>query len=858
MTTASEHPTASANRDRITIALAGNPNSGKTTLFNALTGARQHVGNYPGVTVERKEGSFRQNGRPVHVVDLPGTYSLDAHTAEEVVAQNFLLDEAPDVVIDVLDASNLERNLYLATQLLEINVPLVLAMNMSDVAAAAGIELNVPELSALLGVPIVKTVGHRGEGLEELVEAALQCADHRRNALERKRHCDYGHEIEPHVKQLALSVSAACPVGDVPPRWMALKLLEGEDDSAMRRLDRNADPDSAKSLRGEADRLNQHLRTIFGESPEVLLAERRYGFISGACSESTLSNVHRRHELSDRIDAVLTHRWLGLPVFAGLMFLTFYLAFAVAEIPMQWLEVGMEWLGRTVASFWPKQSDSLLRDLLVDGIIGGVGGVIVFLPNIMVLFLAIAFLEDTGYMARAAFIIDHVMHRLGLHGKSFIPMLIGFGCSVPAILATRTLETRRDRLTTMLIVPLMSCGARFPIYALIIPAFFPPGWRAPVLWGIYMIGIVLAILCAKLLRVTVLRGETTPFVMELPPYRMPTATGLGIHMWERAWEYVKKAGTIILAASVILWALSTFPRTEPTRPYDELVGRARQEYIAQADELSTRLDLPADANATRQLLRAQAQWDRAQQTWWPREPEYARAREEYRKEWSAALSGQAGQKLGDMLTLAEKISAAREEFRQRVEQKEWTPQDEGYQLARLQRNVRLRELREENVGLYEAAAFYLEDMQARLTERVHALRYQQRAEQARYSAAGWLGRTLEPVLRPLGFDWRINTALIGAFAAKEVFVAQLGIVYAVGEADSQSSSLRSQLRDRYTSLQGFCVMLFCLISMPCVATVAATRKESGRWSWALLQLGGLTVLAYIVTMVVYQVGRLVG
>jgi ferrous iron transport protein B len=855
--TTTENPTPSSASERVTIALAGNPNSGKTTLFNGLTGARQHVGNYPGVTVERKEGYFRHEGRGVHVVDLPGTYSLDAHSAEEIVAQDFLLDETPDVVIDVLDASNLERNLYLATQLLELNVPLVLAMNMSDVAAAAGIELNVPELSALLGVPIVKTVGHRGEGLDELIAAALECADHRRDALDRKRHCDYGHEIEPHVKQLAMSVSAVCPTGNVPPRWMAMKLLEGEDQSALRRLDASADAESARSLRKEAGRLNHHLRTIFGESPEVLLAERRYGFISGACSESTLSNVHRRHEMSDKIDAVLTHRWLGLPVFAGLMFLAFYLAFAVAEIPMHWLEMGTEWLGETVSSFWPKQSDSLLRDLLVDGIIGGVGGVIVFLPNIMVLFLAIAFLEDTGYMARAAFIIDHVMHKLGLHGKSFIPMLIGFGCSVPAILATRTLETRRDRLTTMLVVPLMSCGARFPIYALIIPAFFRPAWRAPVLWGIYMIGIVLAVLCAKLLRVTVLRGETTPFVMELPPYRMPTVTGLGIHMWERAWEYVKKAGTIILAASVILWALSTYPRTEPTRPYDDLVSRARQEYVARADRLAAKLDLPADANAPQRLLKAQVQWNQAQRNYWPREPEYDRARKEYRQSRAAALSGPGGRQLKSMLELAEEIRAAREEFRQDVEQSDWSREDEGYQLARLQRDARLRELREKNPEFYEAAV-YLEDMQARLAERVHALRYQQRAEEAKYSAAGWLGRAIEPVFRPLGFDWRINTALVGAFAAKEVFVAQLGIVYAVGEADSQSGSLRRQLRANYTPLQGFCVMLFCLISMPCVATIAATRKESGRWSWALLQLGGLTLLAYMVTLVVYQTGQWLG
>ncbi len=706
---------------QLTIALAGNPNSGKTTIFNALTGGRQHVGNYPGVTVEKKEGACRHGDAKLRVVDLPGTYSLTAYSAEELVARDFLIHEKPDVVIDILDAGNLERNLYLAVQIMELGAPQVLALNMSDVARQRGLEFDLELLSKLLGVPIIPTVGHKGTGKAELLDAAVEMAS--RPERPTPRRIDYGPEIEAEIAKLEEHIQQAGIVLDgAPGRWLAIKLLEG-DTQVREHLGNNGLVDAA-------DKAAQRLESLLGDSPEALIADRRYGFISGACQEAVRSTVESRHSLSDRIDAVVTNRLLGIPIFLAMMYAVFYLTFTVGDPLMGWIEGGFEWLGGAVGGLWAEGSESLLRSLLVDGIIGGVGGVLVFLPNILLLFLAIAILEDSGYMARAAFLMDKLMHKIGLHGKSFVPMLIGFGCSVPAIMATRTLENRRDRLVTMLVVPLMSCGARLPIYALIIPAFFPQVWHAPMLWVIYVIGIVLAVVCAKLLKTTILRGETPPFVMELPPYRMPTLKSVGLHMWNRGGAYLKKAGTIILGISILLWAMQQWPGL----PEDKAEAFAQQRATIEA-----KADLGAEARAE-QL----AEIDHA--------------------EAEAALEA---------------------------------------------------------------------------------------------SLMGRVGHGLEPVLRPAGFDWKVSTAMVGAFAAKEVFVAQMGIVYSLGEEeDEESVPLRDKLQASYTPLQGFCIMLFCLISAPCMATIAITKRESNSWKWAMFQLGGLTVLAWIVTVAVYQVGSL--
>ena len=773
---------------KLTIALAGNPNAGKTTIFNAITGARQHVGNYPGVTVETRQGVCTRDDAEIGVVDLPGTYSLTAYSAEELVARHFIVEGRPDVLVDIVDASNIERNLYLAVQFMELGAPLVLALNMSDVAKARGIEFDLPKLAALLGAPIVETVGHKGQGVERLLDEVVGVAA--RCSAPPPRQVHYGREIEEEIARIQGLLEAAGPAGGrYPARWLAIKLLE--NDREAHRLVASAE------LLGQVEASSRHLQTIFGEAPEIVIAGRRYGFISGACQEAVRSTVEARHTVSDKIDAVLTNPVVGLPIFLLLMYAAFHLTFTAAEYPMGWIEQFFAWLGGAISQFWPAGSDSLLRSLLVDGVIGGVGGVIVFLPSILLLFLAIAFLEDTGYMARAAFLMDRLMHKIGLHGKSFIPMLIGFGCSVPAVLATRTLDSRRDRLVTMLVVPLMSCGARLTIYSLIIPAFFPPAWRAPVLWGIYLIGIVLAVACAKLLRATIFRGEAPPFVMELPLYRLPTLKALTVHMWDRAWMYLRKAGTIILAISVVLWALTTFPRK---RTFE-------RDYAAGA----------AEARAT---LETQVR----------------------------ALGGAAGVR-GD-------IENVREWFRQEAARQRLDEHSSAYRALAHVRDERLSAIARADPDAYAAAVRYLDEIEPAHLARLRDLRHARRAEELTYTVAGRIGHALEVVLRPLGFDWRIATALIGATAAKEVFVAQMGIVFSVGEADEGSEALRRKLQATYSPLQGFCIMLFCLISMPCVATMACTWKESGSWKWALFQLVGLTVLAYVVTLVVYQVGTL--
>jgi len=683
-------------KKQILVALTGNPNSGKTTVFNLLTGARHHVGNYPGVTVEKVEGRRVYNGYTLNIVDLPGTYSLTAYSTEELVARNYILDEHPDVVVDVLDASNIERHLYLATQLIEMRVPLVLALNMSDIAKSRGLEFDLPMLERLLGARVVPMVASKGQGDTALMEAIVQTAAQSKPF---SPVIPYGKDIEAELAKIESLLAGRTDILERwGSRWTALKLLEGDTEVIGRIKD--------LPILAQVNASQQHLKSLCGDAADILIADRRYGFISGACQEAVKNPVIHRHDISDKVDIVLTHRWLGLPIFGGLMYLVFYLTFTLGSFPMDWLDSFFGWLSERVLQGWPDGHLLWLRSLITDGVIAGVGGVIVFLPNILLLFLGIAFLEDTGYMARAAFIMDRIMHRIGLHGKSFIPMLIGFGCSVPAIMATRILENRRNRLATILVIPLMSCGARLTIYALLIPAFFAPHWRGPMMWLIYVIGIAAAIVCINLLRKTILRGESVPFVMELPPYRIPTVRGLLIHMWDRGWMYLRKAGTVILGLSIVLWFLMSFPSPP------------------QSDAVSD--------------------------------------------------------------------------------------------------------------NLQQAAAL-------------------------EYSIAGRIGKAMEPVIKPLGFDWKIGTALIGATMAKEVFVSQLSIVYALGGTDEQEQlmQLEERLAADYSPLQGFCIMLFCLLSTPCIATIAVTRKESGAWKWALLQFFGLTAIAYIVTLAVYQIGMLV-
>jgi ferrous iron transport protein B len=603
-----------------TVALAGNPNSGKTTLFNELTGARQHVGNYPGVTVEKKEGTYASKDFQLHIVDLPGTYSLTAYSLEEVVARDFLVNQRPEVVINIVDASNLERNLYLAVQFLEMGIPVCIALNMIDVAKKRGVEVNVRKLSDLLGVPVVPTIARAGKGKKELMDSAARIVKENRVFVPLK--ISYGDDVDRALIDMESQIEAHDFLTDTyPVRWIALKYMENDDQILEK--GRTANPDLADQLEKTVQKVSHHLQNTLDTYPEAIIADQRYGFIKSILKQGVLYQKYDPNRLytSDRIDKVLTNRFLGpiimLAIIAGL----YHVVFTYSEVPVGWLESVFGWISAGVSAILP---DGLLKSLIVSGIIDGVGGVLGFVPLIMFMFFGIAFLEDSGYLARVAFMLDRVFRIFGLHGSSVMAFIvsggIAGGCAVPGVMATRTLKSPRERLATLLTVPFMNCGAKLPVFALLIAAFFAR-YEALIMFIITLGAWAGALLVAKFLRITVIKGAPTPFVMELPPYRMPTFKGLAIHTWERTWQYIKKAGTVILGFSVILWAMMTFPglpdskiqefenqrqallAAAPTEIASELQGsvessRLSKEALALKDEL-TRIDYREAENGLR-------------------------------------------------------------------------------------------------------------------------------------------------------------------------------------------------------------------------------------------------------------------
>lgn len=540
------------------IALAGNPNAGKSSLFNAITGARQRVANYPGITVERKEGVYRQEGLELRLVDLPGTYSLTAYSLEELVARNVLVLEHPRVVVNIVDASNLERNLYLTVQLLELGIPVVVALNMIDVAAGRGIEIDEEKLSERLGIPVIPTIGRNGQGKEDLLKAAVEASD--RNAPWSPQQISYGSDIDPFLSVMEAKIDKAMMLTDIyPARWVALKYMESDEEIIKKGQAEN--PSLSAELRQIVDRVAYHLKKTLDTCPEAIIADHRYGFINGLLKSGVVKREHDsdRLYLSDKLDRVLTHRLAG-PLIMGLVLYALYsFAFTLGEIPVKWLEGGFSALSSLIESLLP---EGHLRSLLTKGIIEGVGGVLGFVPLIILMFLGISVLEDSGYMARAAFMLDRIFRIFGLHGNSFMAYIVGGGiaggCGVPGVMATRTLRSTKERLATILTVPFMNCGAKLPVYALLIGAFFAEN-QARMMLILTFISWSIAFLVARLLRSTILRGPSSPFLLELPPYRMPTLRGVLIHTWERAWLYIRKAGTILLAISIVFWALMTFP-----------------------------------------------------------------------------------------------------------------------------------------------------------------------------------------------------------------------------------------------------------------------------------------------------------
>lgn len=535
----------------LTIALAGNPNCGKTTLFNALTGARHHVGNWPGVTVERRSGTFEQDGSVLEVVDLPGTYSLASRSEDERVAAQFLASAEVDLVLNVLDASNLERNLYLSTQLLELGKPVAFVLNMVDDAESRGVRIDVPALELLLGGPVIPTVGNRDQGIPEL-KSLLATLARGESTRCRRITVDYGHDIEGELAKLQTEICRDERLeASMPPRWLALQLLENNAEAKRVVADSHAAEAIGQQLAKSFAFLEPHL----GADGATLVAERRYGFAHGLVKEvATAPDDHRSG--TSRLDAILTHRLFGLPIFLGILALVYSLSFILGAYPQEWIGQGFDLLGSFAASRLPAGE---LTSLLVDGVIPGVSAVIVFVPVIMILMGCIAFLEDTGYMARAAFMMDRLMHLMGLHGKSFIPLIMGSGCNVPAVQATRTIESRQDRLITMLVTPLVSCSARLQVYIVIAGTFFTPFKAAVAIIAMHFLGLGLAVLVGRVLRSTLFSGPSAPFVMELPPYRLPVLKATLIHMWEKGSVFLTRAGTTIFAGATLVWFLSRYP-----------------------------------------------------------------------------------------------------------------------------------------------------------------------------------------------------------------------------------------------------------------------------------------------------------
>lgn len=682
---------------QITVALVGNPNCGKTSFFNHATGLREKVGNYSGVTVDAKTGVFTHRGYTINLVDLPGTYSLTEYTPEELYVRDFIAKQQPDVVLNIVDAGNLERNLFLTTQLIDLNPRMVMALNMYDELEKSGDRLDHQSLSRMLGFPIVPVVASTGRGIDDVLENIVRVYEDQAGAS-KHIHINYGENVEKAIVAVKNLVEANGPVsGAFCGRYIAIKLIE--NDSVTQREMANL-PNYAE-IKATADKCRSDIEREYGDDISSVISDLKYGFIRGALGETLTRSNGDKHRLAYALDTVLTNRWLGFPVLLLFMWVMFQATFTLGAYPQEWLEMGIGALGRWVATLLPA---GMLNDLVVDGIIAGVGGVLVFLPNILILFLFISLLEDTGYMARAAFIMDKLMHRIGLHGKSFIPYIIGFGCGVPAIMATRTLENRKDRILTILTVPFMSCSARLPVYLLLVSAFFDKH-QALVLMSLYLIGIVVAIVTATVLNKTVFRNASDQFVMELPPYRIPTMRNTLVHMWDKSAQYLKKMGTVILLASIIIWALGYFPR-----PKEEM-------------------------------------------------------------------------------TLA---------------------------------------------------------------------------QQTENSYIGRIGHAVEPVVKPLGFDWKMGVSLVTGLAAKEIVVSSLGILYNDEAGDTENSqslveSLRAQTdalgQPFFTPLKAYTFMLFILLYFPCIAAISAIRREAGR-GWAVFSVLYTTSVAWLVSFAVWQIGNL--
>ena len=787
-----------AENGQIRIALAGNPNCGKTTMFNNITGAKQHVGNYAGVTVEKKEGHTNFDGHELLFIDLPGTYSLTARSLDELVARNVIVNDNPDVIVNVLDASNLERNLYLAAQLLELEKPMVIALNMADVAEEMGIKYDLKKMAEMTGATIVSTVGRTNIGTKDLLEATISVAASQKAPGVT---INYGDLLEGKISELVEDLKQAGTV-TYPLRWVAVKLLEKDADvigKVMRFENTETVIEKAKAIREEIkDQVD--LDVVFQEYRHRFAVE-----VYNACLTQAPTQLETR---SDRYDKILTHRILGLPIFMVVMWLLFNFVNTVGAIPQGWIEDGFTALQAWVVTVIP---EGQLQSLISDGIIAGVGAVLSFIPLILLLFLGISFLEDTGYMARAAFVIDRVMRACGLHGKSFIPLLLGFGCSVPSVMGARILDNYKDRMVTILITPFMSCSARLPVYTLFAAAFFPPEWAGTVVFGVYVLGIVFGIVFAKIFRKYLFAGEAEPFVMELPPYHLPTLKATLTHMFERGIMYLKKAGTFILAASILVWFITSYPMdVEYSKDYDVLHDQVAQTYEMKDAETLAHFGITTDEQ----------------------------------KDQVNEIVDNMKSTVADATTQAEGAGEAAPEIE--VEDDSEAPE-------------LFNDIKDENKDLFPAAwAMYRNS--ANLDAENDKLDKEQASEKLEQSYAASFGKAINPVLKPLGFDWKMGVSLVAGLAAKEVVVSTLGTIYAVGGDTDHPQALTDYLQNdpHFTPLIALTLMLFILIYPPCIAALAVIKRETGSWKWMLFMFFYENAFAWIACFIFYNIGLALG
>ena len=845
------------------IALAGNPNSGKTTAFNRFTGSRQHVGNYPGITVEKKEGIAYDKGNPVQIVDLPGTYSLTAYSIEELVARNVLADERPDCVLNVINAGVLERNLYLTVQLLEMGVPLVVMLNMMDEARAQGIAIDTKSLARGLGVPVVATVARAGEGLPEALGEAVRVSADTAGKPWQPLELSYGPDIDNALLDI-LPIIREIPLleGKYPARWLALKVLEGDSEI----LDRIAEaaPDTVSLLRSKVEALTTHLTKTLHTYPEALIAEYRYGFITTVLRSGATTGMdalQTRIAYSDSMDRLLTGRVSGPIILVALLYFMYWTTFALGEYPAGWLEQGIGFV-RNMAD--NALQESLLKSLLLSGVIDGVGGVLGFVPLIAIMFFILSFLEDSGYMARVAYMMDRVFRFFGLHGASVMPFIvaggIAGGCAVPAVMAARTLRSPRERLATILTAPFMTCGAKLPVFLLFVGIFFEQ-YQALVMLLLTFVGWASALLVARALRSTLIRGEATPFVMELPPYRWPLFSGMLIHTWERAWMYIKKAGTVILAISILLWVAMTFPTLPEDRvtEFDARASHAEERLLlsdsgkleAELAEVNEQLAALKEGDAGRPGLEDQAANIEKALASAPvrvqekREAEILAELEAF--ELTVEDSAAAAKLLDTHTVIQEKLEDAGDD--------EAKAAPLTVALAAAREKIQASPVASRQFALIQVrdALAAMPEVQAR--DELAAIEHERSVEALRWTAAGRVGTSLEGVSSLAGFDWRVNIALVAGIAAKEVIVSTLGTAYSLGDIDVEEAAplaARIAADPHWNQANAVALLLFTLLYSPCFVTLAVIRQETGTWGWAIFSLFFNLFFAFAIAVGAFQ------